>query len=598
MKSKTVKIAILDSGVNLEHKKFIGRTIKGKRICNDPYLGVLISEDYNDDIGHGTAIYDIISSMSKDADITNYKILSNDLSIEEKDFVAILRYLEKNFYYDIINISISTSKYNEEMKTICDTLAEKGTIVVSSFENFGSASYPAAFASVVGVDVSESVIRVDQYEYVDGSIVNLRGRGGPFRVAWTSPPYILAKGSSYTCAYLSAYIANIMQKSRLETIQMLKKQSYKQFDFLTEPMCKVPFEIHNAVLFPFNKEIHALARFSQYLEFNIIDICDLKYSGLVGASTSFLLGGLDKNYIVKDIFEVDFSNVDTLVLGHMERYLSVMHNEIGKKILQIAIDNNLNIYSFDDLNTFNVKCTIDSEKVYTPKLVKENLVHNFGKLYQYSKPILCVVGTSSRQGKFSLQLTLRQKFLECGYKVGQIGTEPSALLFGMDYVFPSGYHSSIPYDSWDILVCVNNLINALCIEDNDVIITGLQGTVLPYNKRNANFYPFLQQVYLQAVEPDGIVLCVNPDDDIDYIGECIKYCESVTEGKVIAIVCFPMELKKSWRGMIGIQEPLNKEKYLRVRERLIKYYNIPVYFLGDMLDIQSLANDIIDYFTE
>ena len=37
-----------------------------------------------------------------------------------------------------------------------------------------------------------------------------------------------------------------------------------------------------------------------------------------------------------------------------------------------------------------------------------------------NKPTVCVVGTSSSQGKFTLQLKIREKLLGIGYKVGQI----------------------------------------------------------------------------------------------------------------------------------------------------------------------------------
>lgn len=51
-------------------------------------------------------------------------------------------------------------------------------------------------------------------------------------------------------------------------------------------------------------------------------------------------------------------------------------------------------------------------------------------LYRISTPVLAVCGTSSKQGKFTLQLELRKRFCEMGYKVGQIGTEPNSLLLG------------------------------------------------------------------------------------------------------------------------------------------------------------------------
>lgn len=66
----------------------------------------------------------------------------------------------------------------------------------------------------------------------------------------------------------------------------------------------------------------------------------------------------------------------------------------------------------------------------------------FGKLYRNPKPVLGVFGTSSRQGKFTLQLILRKHFTELGYVIGQIGTEPTAALFEMDADFHFGYNTN------------------------------------------------------------------------------------------------------------------------------------------------------------
>lgn len=70
-------------------------------------------------------------------------------------------------------------------------------------------------------------------------------------------------------------------------------------------------------------------------------------------------------------------------------------------------------------------------KVYFPKIANQIFPRNqFGKLYLVNKPVICVAGTSSSQGKFSLQLSLREKFISAGYRIGQLGTEPTSLLFG------------------------------------------------------------------------------------------------------------------------------------------------------------------------
>ena len=72
-------------------------------------------------------------------------------------------------------------------------------------------------------------------------------------------------------------------------------------------------------IFPFSKEMHSLIRFSQLLDFDIVDIYDVKYSLKVHASTNVLLKeNLTNNYIIKDINNIKWENIDTLIIGFTE----------------------------------------------------------------------------------------------------------------------------------------------------------------------------------------------------------------------------------------------------------------------------------------
>ena len=76
-------------------------------------------------------------------------------------------------------------------------------------------------------------------------------------------------------------------------------------------------------------------------------------------------------------------------------------------------------------------------------------------LYRIATPIIGVFGTSSKQGKFTLQLKLRELLLKQGYSVGEIGTEPTSQLFGKEYVFPMGYNSTVYIEHNDIISYLN-----------------------------------------------------------------------------------------------------------------------------------------------
>lgn len=45
---------------------------------------------------------------------------------------------------------------------------------------------------------------INEFEYVDDSIINIRAKAGMHRVAWTYPEYAFVEGTSFSVAYATA----------------------------------------------------------------------------------------------------------------------------------------------------------------------------------------------------------------------------------------------------------------------------------------------------------------------------------------------------------------------------------------------------------
>lgn len=220
-----------------------------------------------------------------------------------------------------------------------------------------------------------------------------------------------------------------------------------------------------------------------------------------------------------------------------------------------------------------------------PHVGIDNVPHRFGKLYCTGKPVLLFAGTGSRQGKFSLQLEMRDRFIKNGYCVGQIGTEPSSLLFGMDEVFPSGYGGNISLSAEDTISLLNLQIHNLEEKNPDIILVGTQSHILQYNMGNLAFYPLLNYYTLLASDPDGIILCVNYGDPFEYIKRCIGFLENFIDSKVLAIVVFPIEKDREWKIISQRKETLDKSKLDEYIELLKCEIRISVYTLSDQQHI-------------
>ena len=589
---KKIKIAIIDSGVYTKHTAFQNEKIELMDLSSG-------CENTEKVFGHGTAVYGIIRRC-KCADIINIKLANMDTGVEVTDLIRALDYIFCNLEVDIVNLSLGVNCTEELdlLYDICKKITDKGIVIVAAFDNLGSYSYPAAFENVIGVISGQNCSRITEFEYIEDRVVNIAAKGMLQRLLWTEPPYIFLGGNSFACAHVTVQVAEFMMegaKSREEILEKFRQTAKTKYALGNDPVKTKLFYIHKAVLFPFNKEMHSVVRYAHMLSFEIAAVYDSKYSMNIGVETSRILKDEKVlNLTVQNIEAINWDEFDTLILGHFDNL--VKHtNQLDEitRLLKHANVRGKNIYCFDSMFLEVYKSY--QSNIYYPKVDRTDLPPNrFGMLYRISRPVVGVFGTSSKQGKFTLQLKLRELFEMEGLNVGQIGTEPSSLLFGMDYVFPMGYNSTVHIKEFDVVRYLNYITNELCLRNKDIIIVGSQSGTVIYDTGNIIQYNLSQYEFLVGTQPDAVVLCINPFDTVDYIARTVKFIESSVECKVIAFVVFPMDLKNEW-GIYGGTVPVSVEKYDVLSKKLMTF-SVPVYKLGDEKDMQALSGQILKYF--
>lgn len=595
-----LKVVIVDSGINKTHKIFEKSNVN---ISSLQYKSgeIICSNKDNDLFGHGTAIAGIISRENPNVDIAMIGINDLEEGLDEDILIWVLNYICETQNADIVNLSLGLNVCDryEDLYNACKALSDKGTIIISAFDNSGAVSYPAAFDNVIGVITGATVKKTDDFEFIDDDVVNVTAKGGIQRVAWTQPEYIMIGGNSFACAHVTAKAAKFLAegaKSKEEVLSRFKEISIKQYATRkTKIQNTLPFDINKVAIFPFNKEMHSLIRYSNLLPFEISEVYDTKYSATVGATTSHLMkDNLVENILIKNISDVEWDNFDTLILGHTDELSSLINkDDLRNNLIEDALKRNKKVYSFDEISRHE-----DTDNVYYPYVSEKNLPPNrFGMLYRISKPVLGIFGTSSRQGKFTLQLKIRQLLTALGYDVGQIGTEPSSLLYGMDYVFPMGYNSSVHIKEFDTVMYLNYIINDLCTKNKDIILVGSQSGTVVYDTGNIAQFNIPQYNFLIGTQPDAVILCVNPYDETEYIRRTIRFIEScINDCKVIALVMFPMDISDNWTGIYGAKKPLTEQKYLQIKASLVTQFHIPIFKLGEEKDMYELTQNILNYF--
>lgn len=596
-----MKIIIIDSGVNINHPKLKDKNILGYTLQTGDNFNII--PDCTDELGHGTAICGIISSNDPNHEICMIKAFDENTPLSEEALLYVLEYIYEVLDCDIVHMSLGINMCQDlqRLLSICQKLNERGTLLISAFNNEGAASYPASFDCVIGVDLHLECVKDNDFIYVENSIVNIFAKGGNQKVIWAgSTDYIINAGSSYAAAHVTRFIAENVNLKQAEvpqqyTLEIFKNIAKKIFCFEKQTENRLEFSLGKIATFPFNKEIMTTLSYSDMIKGEIIKVYDVKYLGKIGCKTSSYLHRSDESFIIENIenFKNDANKIDSLVIGHTEEIFHKTKINYQKILIDICANHKINVFSFDDFDSeTNEVLTLKGFKCYTPN-VKKRKIYNFNKLKSIGTPILTVAGTASKQGKFSLQLALRKEFLSHGYKIGQWSTEPQAALFGIDVVFPSGFGSFLNLPESDIIEIINSQLAYIEEKNIDLIITGLQSFILPFDLINSFMYPEYQPAILSALQPDAIVLCMSIDDELEYIDRVIKYSESITGGKVIVGAIYPRARKQTWSSNNLIEYDCTDEDIWHFASHIKNCLNLTVY---SMDDINSIMESVLNYF--
>lgn len=595
-------VIILDTGIESSHP-----ALSQYSDVRCEYLHRGTGQSVPDDVdifGHGTAVAGIIKENQPQASVLCLRIfdlVDGKPSSGEGRLIEALRFIDETYDVKVINLSCNVVQLTRmaELIAITKKLTEKGVVLVSAFENNGALTYPAAFEWVIGVATDHFRTAGAGLESVDDDIINIVDSVRRVRVPWLKGKYEMKSGSSFSCALISSYSLAYLEKGAHDFHEVLDcfKRDYppKKRSRRNNGPHMPNFTIQKAAIFPCNKEVHSVIRYAQDLTFELVDIYDIKQSFRLGRSTREILD--DENvpeYLVKNIKNIDWSSFDTLILGCVFE-LSMLLNGVSwlKELLDEALLHKKNIYAFEEISgLINVEKNKDT--VFFPAVFQENIPpYRGGRFFRTAVPIIGVYGTRSQQGKFTLQMLLRKEFQKINCKVGQIGTEPNALLFGMDYVFPMGHKGSIYTDENGKMLYVNDLLRRVCNQDPDIIIVGSQMGTVPNGFGNIMSYCTQTYAFLQGVKPDYAVVMLSLTDDCEYIQRTVDFLYSITKTRTLAFVLFPMCDISLEGEFISQNRRITQNEYSKFKEMIEEEFNLPVFLLGSTTLAENLMKTLL-----
>ncbi len=589
-----MNVVVIDSGVSKEIMPF---NYKGLTIKKE-FDTFWMEEGFHDDIGHGTAVTQLFLNNIENKELLNIHIIKLDSNLyygyDVETLLYALDFINNNISCDLLIICSGIRTYNPLLYSKLKNFYDRGMVIFSAFDNMGSMSYPAAFDCVIGVDVSDEIyVEADSFIAILNNPINIIKRNSNYRVNWINNRINIVKGSSFACGDIAGKFANYSILHREKTIKenlknFLEKQTSSLVINTTREEQKLK-KCKKAVVFPFNKEIHSLAMNEDLLVVEILDYYDIRQSGKVNLEISKLLTLSNNSKRIKNIANLDWeSDFDTVILGHCDKYQKILGFDLKEEIIKKCEKYNKFLILLDNINGDR----INDKMHYYPYVDKSSIpMYNLGKMYISNTPIIGVFGTSSKQGKFTLQLMLRRLFLKDGYAVAQIGTEPTSILYGMDYVFPMGYNSTVHTTQNENVIILNEFVHRCEEKSPDIIIVGSQSGTCPYNIYNINLFTLPQIEFLLGTQPDIVVLNVNVCDNIDYIERTIKTIEGTVDCKVIAFALFPRRVNSKVEMTSSVVTEEERKSY---KELLEDRFKIPVFHI-DFQQIERLYEYIIDY---
>ncbi|MFH0730627.1 MAG: S8 family serine peptidase [Pseudomonadota bacterium] len=217
-----LKIAVIDSGINRNHFH-VGNVAGGHgyRITGDGQ--VELHPDFEDEIGHGTAIAGILSQKAPFADLYAIKIFQKELSASAQVLLVALKWaIEAKM--NIIHLSLGTEveAYREDFNALCQMAHDSGIAILAAARSSRDQIIPAACQTVIGVFWDRNCGK-DMITYHPGEKIEFGAYGWPREIPGM-PQEMNFRGNSFAVAHVTGMLAQLSEKYPKETQAFLKER--------------------------------------------------------------------------------------------------------------------------------------------------------------------------------------------------------------------------------------------------------------------------------------------------------------------------------------------------------------------------------------
>ena len=612
-----VRVAVIDSGIDPTHKK-IGTV-------HEALLDSVPPQDTHS-AGHGTACAGIIRQIVPTVALYDVRIFDKSLTADPPVLLAAVRWTIEH-QMDVVNLSLGTTDVTirDALADLCRQARDAGVIIVAAEFNDERESYPAVLPDVIGVTGGKVRGRYGYY-YRPGDAIECVARGDAQRVCWTDPPYRMMSGTSFAAPHITGVVALIRQahpgaplEQVREMLQAHALQGTPEPIEDTRPRAvavAVPADlpsdfswIQKAALYPFNKEMHALVRARDLLAFEITGIADPAGKGLVGKDAGEVLGLPDMGVRIRPKLSSALEDADTLILGYVNQLGQISKKDLLRISIETALEHDCHVFSFlavpqDKYGDLYDLAARKGLYLTSPSLASDDVQQALQADPAYGPvdvPVLGVFGTSAQQGKFTLQLILRRRLLQLGYRVSQIGTEHHSALFGMDLAFPMGYASNVLLPLQHYVPYLDYKLRQLSHQKRpDLLLVGSQSGTIPYDVHEHRTHSLTCTAFLLGTKPDACILAVNSIDPDEYIQDTIDALRAFAKAPTLLLAMSDQEkhLRSAHGHTVVNSRPMTAEHIERTLSRLEDRFGLPAVSILSEEGQQRMMDTVVNHFVE
>ena len=514
------KIAIIDTGYDFISYDDI---FAGKYHFYIENNEIIQNNEAQDEVGHGTAITRILLDGIQNIQSYSFyliKIFGKTLRTDVRLVCAALEFcLDERI--DFINLSLGVMTNDPTLELLCKKLTENNCIIFSSHDTKYYNVYPACYPCVVSIAPLNNN-SIDANEYIclrdENAKYNILAYAGLSRVFWLNNLRIAISGVSFACPRIMAKLINVLDKRvgvcQMDLTDVIEANARRTLKPLNSGTIKVANRI---CLFPFNKEMHSLLRFRDELGGAITCVCDFRGRGLIGRNAFEIINDETEQILCIGDVEKDHQDdtFDSVIIGD----LSDISRLYGRRVYECLSrwqKKGKCLYSIADNECFRNIGVIVPPKVnadFYESNIAPDLLYYDGVIGLM--PVVCIGGTSKRQGKFTLQKRINDYLRRNNIWSLTITTEHQALYLNSDATFAYGGKDEslvdLPLESF--LSYFDVFQKSVSLRKGKLIIFSLQSGLIAMeegSKKNA----IINHAMLSIIRPEVSILVVNYFDDM------------------------------------------------------------------------------------